>query len=1235
MRNLLCLILLCPLLVFSQPQKKYQGLLWKISGNGLKKPSYLYGTMHVSNRVAWYLSEQFFGALKSVDVVGLETNPGEWLMNMEKTGELSQLSQFRGPDYYGRDFYKSTFSVSFPEKRMLQGVLSYDPDIIDGLLYRQNKAKENFEENTYIDLFIFQTASKLNKQVISLEDFAQSEIQARLATLPDEDEDQENYKDYYSGVQKIEDAYRDGNLDMLDSLSRRASSKNTQRYLIANRNAFFVNTIDSVLKTKTLFSGVGAAHLPGTDGVIELLRKRGYTVEAVEASVSKKSTALRDEMDLRVKPVTFQNQTVSDSVFSVSLPGKLSTIVNIENLKYYIYADMVNGSFYTVVRLKHMGPLFDITPKQMMQKMDSLIFEYVPGKLLSKKEIVTSNGVKGIEIVNRTRKGDEQHYQIYFTDLEMILFKLGGKREYATGAEAKQFFSSIRFNLKTETPREFSPATKGFNVKVPGHYTYAKNDGASVIGLVEDLHAWSKSKNQFVGVKHAVYNDFNYLEEDTFELNQFSRNILDNYNFKVSDKTVNTVEQGFPCVRFKGTSKTGTYFYGKLFIKGVHYYLVYHISDKITTFDNEFFSSFRLTDFHYVNPIKEITDDSFHFKTNDEVSDNALSRFNEAYSVAYKEATRDSKKKKNENAWDFSSNTKYYYSPSSNEYVNIIYEKYNDYDFRDPAKIDERITKGLKKSSGMLITHKSSGFKDSMYTYSCILKDTATVRAIEMHVFIRNGTMHEITVPFDTTIGLTGWAKSFVENFRPMDTLIGKNIFENKFSELLGDLTSSDTLIKQRANNSLVNSVEVQPAYAGAFVKFITSGQIHKVNEDSRAQLFVNGGTMESNGIIAPYKNLYKHYTDSFYLQLCLLKGLAYLKTQESYNTFYELLMSETPLVGSENTVNDIFTVLHDSLELSRKFFPGLLTLTRYDEYRESVYSLMADLVNKRIIQPQIYLAQKDAILADAILALKRYNSSNTKAGGAASDAISDQLAKELAESIQNNLQGLNYNNLYRGSNYLRNLDAYNRPALVNYAWVLSPWYKTDEKVKQFFAKVSRLKSQSIAMPVAINLLKQNVVINDTLIPFYSKNKITRAYFYSELEKEKLSDKFDKNYLTQSSLIESVLSSQKQLSNFYTSEKDKKSKDSLILIKEVSAKNKYQDGKLYVYKSSKSRNDEEQWSVAFINSKDKISSKIEVVSSNFAVDKTKTEEENLKDLMNYFYLSYRKRAALNTEEGIN
>lgn len=1225
--RLIVFFLLLPFILVSQSSKKYPALLWKISGNGLKKNSYLYGTMHVSNRVAYYLSEQFFDALRSVDVVGLETNPGEWLDNMQKTGELDELAQFRNTGAYSGNFYKNTFTAFFPEKRMLQGILSYDPDIINGLLYRQNKTKENFEENTYIDLFIYQSAAKLGKKLISLEDFAESEIRARLSALPDEEPEEKLSRHYYSATQAIEDAYREGDLDKLDSLSKLVSSKNTRRYLIDDRNEAFVNTMDSVLAKQSLFSGVGAAHLPGENGVIELLRKKGYTVEPVMPRVSRKSHVLREKLDMQVQPVSFRKQVISDSLFSLSLPGKLYPIVDIGYLKYYIHADMVNGSFYTVVRLRHLGPVFNISPEMLRQRTDSLLFENIPGKIIYKKDIVSNTGVKGIEIINKTRRGDEQHYQIYFTDMEMIMFKLGGKQKYASGSDARQFFNSIQFTPKPEKLVAFSPATGGFSVKLPGNYSYTKHSGSSMFGLVEDLNAYSRSGKQFYAVQRAVYNDFSYLEEDTFELNQFATNILINYKFKEGASYEPGSEQGFPSIRFKGRSTTGEHFYGKLYIKGVHYYLAYLISEAETTFDHEFFRSFTLSDFQYVNPIREVTDKDFYFKVRDEVSDNALSRFNEAYAKAYEKAVV--KKDSAVKDYDFRTGNKLYYSPSSNEYVNIIYEKYNDYDYRRLEELDDKISRTYTAATSMFISHKKSDFKDGLYTYRCQLKDTATARAIDVRVFIRNGLMHEIMAPYDTTIGLRGWTREFMESFTPKDTLVGESIFENRFPELLSDLCSQDTVKRRMANTSL-NAVSFQKAFTPDFIRFISSPDIHKVSEDSRAQLFVNGGTLKSSEIILPYRNLYKHYTDSFYLQLCLLKGLAYLKTQDSYDEFYKLILSETPLVGAGNTISDVFSVLHDSLELCRKFFPGLLSLTKYDEYREAVYSLMADLLHKKVITPASYAAYKENILQDASLALKRYNPQVSKTPSLYEQGSFDYLekaAKELAENIKISLEGLSNNNYYKGSDYLRSLESHNRSPLVNYAWLLSPFYKTDDKTRQFFTRLSKIRTQNVAMPVAIDLLKQNVILNDTLVTYYSRNKFTRAYFYSELEKEALTGRFDKDYLSQQSLIESVLMSHKQLSSFYSYDKDRLKKDSLALVRELPVSNKYQQGKMYVYRTVRTKPEEEQWSAVFIQDKENaISSKIEMIHSGYFPDTAKTEEENIGELVDYFSLSYRKRA---------
>src|SRR3954453_6750005 len=58
--------------------KKYPSLFWEISGNALKKPSYLFGTMHVSSKMVFHLSDSFYYAMRNTEAVALELNPEIW-----------------------------------------------------------------------------------------------------------------------------------------------------------------------------------------------------------------------------------------------------------------------------------------------------------------------------------------------------------------------------------------------------------------------------------------------------------------------------------------------------------------------------------------------------------------------------------------------------------------------------------------------------------------------------------------------------------------------------------------------------------------------------------------------------------------------------------------------------------------------------------------------------------------------------------------------------------------------------------------------------------------------------------------------------------------------------------------------------------------------------------------------------------------------------------------------------
>jgi hypothetical protein len=51
--------------------------------------------------------------------------------------------------------------------------------------------------------------------------------------------------------------------------------------LIKDRNSVMAERLEKLMQTDSTFCAIGAAHLPGENGVLQLLRKKGYTLRAI------------------------------------------------------------------------------------------------------------------------------------------------------------------------------------------------------------------------------------------------------------------------------------------------------------------------------------------------------------------------------------------------------------------------------------------------------------------------------------------------------------------------------------------------------------------------------------------------------------------------------------------------------------------------------------------------------------------------------------------------------------------------------------------------------------------------------------------------------------------------------------------------------------------------------------------------------------------------------------------
>ena len=152
-------------------------------------------------------------------------------------------------------------------------------------------------------------------------------------------------------AEKLQDAYRRGDLDLMDSLDNLLEqSLGFREKFMYRRNEIQANSIDSIIRHKSLFARVGAAHLPGSRGVIELLRKRFINWGRWRWLI---------KMGCRKTPSTafmfrFSFRKICRRWVLVLMYPVNCTMWNrdYQNLDRRQFADMSNGSYYLVTRIR-------------------------------------------------------------------------------------------------------------------------------------------------------------------------------------------------------------------------------------------------------------------------------------------------------------------------------------------------------------------------------------------------------------------------------------------------------------------------------------------------------------------------------------------------------------------------------------------------------------------------------------------------------------------------------------------------------------------------------------------------------------------------------------------------------------------------------------------------------------------------------------------------------------------
>lgn len=274
-------------------------LLWKISGNGLEKPSYIFGTHHLA---PLSIKDSIQALPQAIE--GTTQVYGEVIMADMMSPQFMQLMQ-QQMMIAGDTTLQSLFTaeqleiVSKVVKENMMADLSMLDKLKPAVITQQltllfcMKHFGGINPQEQLDTYFQQQATQSGKKVGGLETpESQLDVLFKTQTL----QRQANLlfclvKDIdkaMSQAKRLNEAYLSQNLDdVLKLMEEREGNScdplpGEMESLLDDRNKAWIEKMPAIMKDAPTFFVVGAGHLPGANGVLNLLKQQGYTVEPMK-----------------------------------------------------------------------------------------------------------------------------------------------------------------------------------------------------------------------------------------------------------------------------------------------------------------------------------------------------------------------------------------------------------------------------------------------------------------------------------------------------------------------------------------------------------------------------------------------------------------------------------------------------------------------------------------------------------------------------------------------------------------------------------------------------------------------------------------------------------------------------------------------------------------------------------------------------------------------------------------
>ena len=799
------------------------------------------------------------------------------------------------------------------------------------ILKEKNKWMSDYfnkgEMPTFVDAYLFDIARRQGHRVGGIED-----LEDQTGMIDRSDVHMVLAGSDSLTLEKMITLYINQDLDGINS----AMNKYDAGYrdaLLTRRNIKMARRMDSLSHERSMFFAVGAAHLLGDSGVVNLLRARGFTLEPVMGSKKIFSKDYKfDEV-----PLQWQEVTDGQNLYKVSMPGVPATVKLYGLIEMKFLLEFSNLSGYCTMAV--VGP-------QTTGNWDSLFHQlavkvYHREKLKPPKRVVNGE-IEGVEYNERV---ESYHMRLQLFGKDNVIYMAmvyGNKPAYLKTGDVERFFKSF-----TATEREakatgsgsymytdslaglsfMSPAKMELNEKLTKQ-SKESADWEIVFHTGQDI-----ASGAYVMVMQRQVKLGHFIPNDSIANSDFISPVKDKYHATIGTRMID----GYTVTTLEGTSDEA------------HMQLVAYVKG------NKSLGVMLITQAHSDDPRLQQVFSTLHIfpykKMPFSLQTDSAGTFNAWAPSEFRRKIR-----KGDIYW------RAFDSLSALNY-GVIADSFGTYAWVDNvAEYMSERAKGYIEEGDSLLWNK-------VVTNGQDKGREVLLRKKGCNVYERTRILLHGNIGFSVfTAGqygdvISADAEKFFTSFRALqqsDFELGKN----KCADLLGALKSKDSATRvgaYRALDAANFSKRDLPLLHKSVIEEYGPVGFQSIGWPVNVRLAVCAGKLGDESSVRFAKKEYPRLDGKAdYLKYSLLEMLACIKTEESYNTLATLIVTLPPHAEAEYL---LIAKLKDSLPLLKHVMPVLAKGLADTSIGPGIAELMVVLNDSGLLSiDEIKLSEKDLV---------------------------------------------------------------------------------------------------------------------------------------------------------------------------------------------------------------------------------------------------------------------------------